>query len=196
MGEDKFENEELIKFGWPEDLWFHVDKLSSAHVYLRMPEDLSVSDVPEPVIQACAQLVKANSIEGCKLKDVDVVYTPWSNLKKTNDMAVGQVGFFKNKKVTKIKVVKDNSIWNRLKKTKREEKNPPLKKYRSERDQAERAKLKAIKAAKKQADMEARIAAKKLKEEMSYDKVLVEDDMVSNSVMASMTAEDYEDDFM
>ena len=29
MGKDKFENEELLKYGWPEDLWFHVDKLSS-----------------------------------------------------------------------------------------------------------------------------------------------------------------------
>ena len=44
MGKDKFENEvkpsrasgcaevrlqDLLKYGWPEDLWFHVDKLSS-----------------------------------------------------------------------------------------------------------------------------------------------------------------------
>uniref|UniRef100_UPI0031F8554B coiled-coil domain-containing protein 25 isoform 3 n=1 Tax=Pongo abelii TaxID=9601 RepID=UPI0031F8554B len=36
MGKDKYENEDLIKHGWPEDIWFHVDKLSSAHVYLRL----------------------------------------------------------------------------------------------------------------------------------------------------------------
>jgi len=36
MGKDKFENEDLIKYGWEEDIWFHVDDLSSAHVYLRM----------------------------------------------------------------------------------------------------------------------------------------------------------------
>merc|ERR1712037_330376 len=35
MGEDKHENESLIRWGWPEDVWFHVDKVSSAHVYLR-----------------------------------------------------------------------------------------------------------------------------------------------------------------
>ncbi|KNE59957.1 hypothetical protein AMAG_05402 [Allomyces macrogynus ATCC 38327] len=34
MGRDKFENEDLIKHAWEEDIWFHVDKLSSAHVYL------------------------------------------------------------------------------------------------------------------------------------------------------------------
>ena len=36
MGRDKYENEDLIKYGWPEDVWFHVDKVSSAHVYLRL----------------------------------------------------------------------------------------------------------------------------------------------------------------
>lgn len=36
MGAEKHENEELIKWGWPEDVWFHVDKVSSAHVYLRL----------------------------------------------------------------------------------------------------------------------------------------------------------------
>ena len=39
QGDDKHENENLIKYGFPEDVWFHVDKLSSAHVYLRMPCD-------------------------------------------------------------------------------------------------------------------------------------------------------------
>lgn len=29
-------DEHLIKWGWPEDVWFHVDKVSSAHVYLRL----------------------------------------------------------------------------------------------------------------------------------------------------------------
>jgi predicted ribosome quality control (RQC) complex YloA/Tae2 family protein len=37
MGADKYENEELLKWGFPEDVWFHVDDLSSAHVYLRPP---------------------------------------------------------------------------------------------------------------------------------------------------------------
>jgi predicted ribosome quality control (RQC) complex YloA/Tae2 family protein len=36
MGKDKYENEDLIKYGWPEDVWFHVDNLSSAHVYARL----------------------------------------------------------------------------------------------------------------------------------------------------------------
>ena len=34
MGKDKFENEDLIKYGHDEDVWFHVERLSSAHVYV------------------------------------------------------------------------------------------------------------------------------------------------------------------
>lgn len=64
MGRDKFENEELIKYGLPTDLWFHVDDMSSAHVYIRLPEDKSFDTIPEEILLDCAQLVKANSIEG------------------------------------------------------------------------------------------------------------------------------------
>jgi hypothetical protein len=43
------------------------------------------------LVEDCAQLCKANSIEGNKKNDITVVYTPASNLKKTGDMEVGQV---------------------------------------------------------------------------------------------------------
>ncbi|XP_036169108.1 coiled-coil domain-containing protein 25 isoform X5 [Myotis myotis] len=64
MGKDKYENEDLIKYGWPEDIWFHVDKLSSAHVYLRLHKGENIEDIPKDVLMDCAQLVKANSIQG------------------------------------------------------------------------------------------------------------------------------------
>jgi len=59
-----FPDEELIKYAWPQDVWFHVDKLSSAHVYLRMPEGMSWENIPQALLPDCAQLVKANAIEG------------------------------------------------------------------------------------------------------------------------------------
>jgi len=58
-----------------------------------------LDDVPAVVIEEAAQLVKANSISGNKMNDIDVVYTLWANLKKTESMEVGQVGFYKEKEV-------------------------------------------------------------------------------------------------
>ena len=69
---------------------FHVDDLSSAHVYLRLPVGRSIDDIPADTLEDCAQLVKANSIQGSKAASVDVVYTPWANLRKTASMEVGQ----------------------------------------------------------------------------------------------------------
>ncbi|XP_027765861.1 coiled-coil domain-containing protein 25, partial [Empidonax traillii] len=80
--------------------WFHVDKLSSAHVYLRLHKGQTVDDIPKEVLIDCAHLVKANSIQGCKMNNVTVVYTPWTNLKKTADMDVGQIGFHRQKDVS------------------------------------------------------------------------------------------------
>ncbi|CAE6470252.1 unnamed protein product, partial [Rhizoctonia solani] len=84
MGKDKEENEDLIRYGWPQDVWFHVDKLSSAHVYLRLPENIqSWENIPQELLVDCAQLVKANSIEGNKKDNLTIIYTPWDNLKVT-----------------------------------------------------------------------------------------------------------------
>ena len=71
---------------------FHVDDLSSAHVYLRLPKGHSMKDIPAETLEDCAQLVKANSIQGNKVDNLSVVYTPVSNLRKTASMEVGQVG--------------------------------------------------------------------------------------------------------
>ena len=52
MGKDKFENEDLIAYAWPDrDIWFHVENLSSAHVYMRLPNKIEdYSEIPEEVI--------------------------------------------------------------------------------------------------------------------------------------------------
>jgi len=44
-------------------------------------------------------------LSGCKANDVDIVYTMWANLKKTPDMDVGQVGFYKQKEVSHVTTV-------------------------------------------------------------------------------------------
>ena len=51
VGLDKYENEELIKFALPHDLWFHVDSESSAHVYLRLKEGDTLDSIPEEALE-------------------------------------------------------------------------------------------------------------------------------------------------
>jgi hypothetical protein len=81
-------------------VWFHADNLSSAHIYVRLPEGEDWGKMTRELLVDCAQLTKANSIEGNKKDNVTIVYTPWSNLKKDGSMAVGQVGFKDQRKVS------------------------------------------------------------------------------------------------
>jgi hypothetical protein len=74
-------------------VWWHVDDLSSAHVYLRQKPGETLNDISPGLLLDCASLVKANSIEGCKKSQVYVVYTRWKNLKKTSNM--GKKGAWK-----------------------------------------------------------------------------------------------------
>ncbi|MCL7038287.1 hypothetical protein MKW94_005784 [Papaver nudicaule] len=121
---------------------FHVDKMSSAHVYVRMKRGQTIDDISEGLLEDCAQLVKANSIQGNKVNNVDVVYTPWYNLKKTASMDVGQIGFHNSKMVRTVRVEKRiNEVVNRLNKTK-VERTPDLKAEREAVNAAERAERK------------------------------------------------------
>merc|ERR1711972_486910 len=83
----------------------------------------ALAGVPEKVIMEMCQLTKANSIEGCKLSEADIVYTPFLNLKKEERMDTGQVGF-KDEAFRKIvkNVEKDKDIIKAIEKT-REERN-------------------------------------------------------------------------
>lgn len=118
MGRDKFENEDLIKWGLPTDIWFHVDGISSAHVYLRLPSnEYNLDNIPKQVLEECLQIVKHNSIEGCKLKEAKVCYTPWENLLKTNDMEVGAIGHKNKKDMRYTRVEKDREMIKLLSKT-------------------------------------------------------------------------------
>jgi predicted ribosome quality control (RQC) complex YloA/Tae2 family protein len=135
MGRDKYENEELIRWGWPEDIWFHVDDHSSAHVYVRMPKGKGMDDLTDEMIEECCQLTKQNSIAGCKLNNVKIVFTPWSNLHKTNGMEAGQVGFHSEKLRRYFTVDRKNTtILNRLEKTKVEKDNVDFRTEREQRD--------------------------------------------------------------
>ncbi|EPS65986.1 hypothetical protein M569_08789 [Genlisea aurea] len=182
MGLDKYENEELIKYGFPEDIWFHVDKMSSAHVYLRLPKGQTIDDIPE----------------GNKVNNVDVVYTPWQNLKKTASMDVGQVGFHSSKMVRTARVEKRiNEILNRLNRTK-VERTPDLKAEREAVNAVERAERKQQLREKKRREELERMEKERHAELRSYKNLMVAEKMTSNKDIAAKnkTLQELEEDFM
>ncbi|TKA80410.1 hypothetical protein B0A49_01187 [Cryomyces minteri] len=201
VGKDKVENEELIKYGLEEDVWyviivssspallkFHVDNLSSAHVYVRLRDGETWDSIPPALLEDCAQLTKANSIEGNKKDNVTVIYTPWSNLKKDGSMAVGQV-----KKVHVPQ--RENPTINRLNKTK-VERFPDLRQEKQDREKELRRKDKALSLARQKE--EARVA--KERRELAWQRDHAYDDLhADDAVMASSNQdrnEDFLDDFM
>ncbi|OBT69802.1 hypothetical protein VE03_00705 [Pseudogymnoascus sp. 23342-1-I1] len=197
VGKDKVENEDLIAYGVEEDVWvsliyFHVDNLSSAHIYLRLSETQSWESIPEDLLTDLAQLTKANSIEGNKKDNVTIIYTPWSNLKKDGSMATGQVSFHDNKKVKKILVpTRVNAIINRLNKTK-VEKFPD---FAAEREEILKAKSKknqaGMQARKKE---EARIA--KERRELKYQKEHAYDDVFTEEALEASSNQNREDGYL
>lgn len=195
VGKDKHENEQLIAHGWENDVWFHVDKLSSAHVYLRLKDGETIDTIPERVLEDCVQLVKHNSIEGNKMSNVGIVYTYWSNLKKTGDMAVGQVSFHSVKAVKRCKVDKRvNDIVNRLNRTKTEA-FPDLAAQKTARIKELNRRAREALKHQKEAEKALREQRMKEKEALSYDNIHKEEKMSSNKEYFGNHTE-FEDDFM
>ncbi|KAK8376032.1 hypothetical protein O3P69_008622 [Scylla paramamosain] len=120
MGTDKHENDHLLTQATDRVVFFHVDDLPSAHVYLQLEPGQGVRDVPRALLHDAAQLCKANSAQGNKLANVAVLYTPGSNLRKTRHMKAGEVGFVSDRDVRRIVVAKrDDAVVERLTSTRR-----------------------------------------------------------------------------
>ncbi|KAH7170129.1 hypothetical protein EDB81DRAFT_153569 [Dactylonectria macrodidyma] len=190
VGKDKFE----IWLGG--GYLFHVDKLSSAHIYLRMRDGQEWDSLPPELVMDLAQLTKANSIEGNKKDNITVIYTPWSNLKKDGSMEVGQVSFKDHRKVKRVLVAqRENPIVNRLNKTKVEQK-PDLKQEKDDRLKELRQKDQV--AVQQRRKEEARQAQewkeKKWQKEHAYDDLFTEENMAATSNQDR--DENWEDDFM
>mmetsp|Transcript_17549 Transcript_17549/g.30110 ORF Transcript_17549/g.30110 Transcript_17549/m.30110 type:complete len:220 (-) Transcript_17549:386-1045(-) len=199
MGRDKVENEDLIKYMWPTDCWFHVDDLSSAHVYLRLPDDCTMEQIPADTLEDCVSLVKANSIQGCKQSTVAVVYTMWSNLKKTGAMDVGQVGFHNERAVKRVPIVHKNSdIVKRLERTRREVARPDLAGEKEAYDAQRRNARKAEDRQKRESARTAKVENMKIADQRGYTSVMKNENMTSNRELQGQykTAEEFEDDFM
>lgn len=66
---------------------------STTLIFIDDLQGQTIEDIPKKLLEDAGQLVKANSIHGCKLAEVKVVYTMWSNLKKLPGMKPGEVSY-------------------------------------------------------------------------------------------------------
>jgi hypothetical protein len=174
MGKDKFENEDLIKYHFAEDVWFHVDKHSSAHVYVRLKPDQDIATLDPLIVEDLAQLTKENSIQGKKEPLVKVIYTMASNLKKSASMEVGEVGFHDRGVVYSTSVKRNKEILSRLRKTMDEKYPIDLKALKEEKDRDNRDQKKREIQEKKATEKEM-IELKRIeKEAKSYDSLFKE----------------------
>lgn len=200
MGKHKEENEVLLRYMWPEDVWFHVDDHSSAHVYLRLKPNQTLDDIPKQVLIECCQLCKANSIKGNKLDDVTIIYTNFLNLRKEAHMEPGEVGFHDEKAVRRAKVsTRNNSLLRQLDKTK-EERFPDLRKEREERDAEEQRQKEHLRREAKRSEAEEKKALKSKAIEQAalreYKDIFANDDAKAlNSDNKAKTAAELEEDF-
>jgi hypothetical protein len=124
VGLNQAENEHLIRFSGRFMqlsglvlMWFHVDKFSSPHAYIRLHEGEETP--PLNLVAVACQIVKDGSIEGTKKPTCDVVWTPASNLAKHKGMNPGQVTFA-NRALVPVEhaIRKDTKILRQLEKVK------------------------------------------------------------------------------
>ncbi|KAK8375790.1 hypothetical protein O3P69_008499 [Scylla paramamosain] len=165
MGTDKQENDHLLTQATDRVVFFHVDDLPSAHVYLQLEPGQGMRDVPHVLLHDAAQLCKANSAQGNKLANVAVLYTPGSNLRKTRHMKVGEVGFVSDRDVRRIVIARrDDAVVDRLTRTKRK-----VVSGRAEREKQQRARER------QRQKTEAKLARRKQRREEQQEQAAHED---------------------
>ena len=60
IGENRYDNWNIIDISQPYWIWFHVADSSSSHIILQI-DDIKIKDIPKQVIKRCACLCKAHS---------------------------------------------------------------------------------------------------------------------------------------
>lgn len=200
MGKDKIENDPLISHSHPKNLWFHVDKVSSAHLYIDLPNELKFKpfkdlSLPSSLLDQIGQLTKANSIKGNKMPNVTIIYTPVDNLISDGSMDIGTVTFKNAKLVKRFNVgKKDNMVVNKLNKTKSEITTETFIKQEQEK-KIEYERLK--KENQRNLEQQEKLLAKQYQQQKQQNKDPYADLFDEKNMHNNLTVlENYEDEFM
>ena len=131
-GIDAKENDLLARWGWEEDILFHVGNLPGGHVYLRTNQVInkklfkkirklsdfeSMMGIPANVIEECLQITKQYSSRGRKEKVAQIHITPWLNVKKMDGDNPGTVLFTDHSLVKTLRASTDKNVVEMLQET-------------------------------------------------------------------------------
>ena len=150
-GIDAKENDLLARWGWEEDILFHVGGMPGGHIYLRtnqvinkklfkkirkMNDFESLMEIPTNVIEECLQITKQYSSRGRKEKAVQIHITPWLNVKKLDGDNAGTIQFTDHSLVKTLKASTDKNMVDMLQetRTKRKMKEDDFRRERDAKD--------------------------------------------------------------
>lgn len=101
IGKNAENNWNIIKIAESDDIWFHVNDYSSAHVILKNPDLLSIKDFPIHVLRYCAIKCKNKNNKLKHINNLSVCYTKINNIKLGTNVGSVIIG---NDKVYNINV--------------------------------------------------------------------------------------------
>ncbi|AYV82331.1 MAG: protein of unknown function DUF814 [Homavirus sp.] len=84
IGENKEENDTLVKSAKDTDIWFHLSNLPSCHVILECDKK---NEATKDMIRYCAQLVKQNT-KYKNFSKLKVTYTEIRNVRRTSTVGM------------------------------------------------------------------------------------------------------------
>lgn len=95
VGTNAQDNWDLISASNPNDIWFHLQNVSSCHVVLKM-NDLTLEQLSKQTILHCASKCKASKHANLNM---NVIYTEIKNISKAQ--VVGSV-YVKNERIISV----------------------------------------------------------------------------------------------
>jgi predicted ribosome quality control (RQC) complex YloA/Tae2 family protein len=99
LGKNAKGNDEIIRKANHNDICFHLDNISSAHLILKVNDTFTVD---KHILLHCAQILKETK-SSIAYQKVNICYTQISNLKRTKKL--GEVTFKNQSMVFKVKKV-------------------------------------------------------------------------------------------
>jgi len=82
IGQNKEDNFLVIDISNPNDIWFHINNISSCHIVASMPENVAKKD-KKYIVKAGAMLCKKYTNKAKGETNVEIVYTEIKNVVKT-----------------------------------------------------------------------------------------------------------------